>query len=276
MTRIEDFVASRTPPELYEAFLVPGFFKPWANKMVDLVTPGAHCLDLACGTGIISRTIAAQSPDAKIDAVDVAPLMLDAARKLAGSASVSFHQASADHLPFEDAVFDTAYCQQGLQFFPDRPAALQEIRRVLKPQGVFAAAVWRPVAEASPVFHAFEQVVAKHLGEDLTPLGPFAFGGQDKLRDLVTDAGFTIERLEALTLPTVLPSIEVLVLFDLLFLGCPGADGSMQPVLAPNDPKGDAIIAKMIGDLEGMLGEYVGDDGNLHAPTSTHFLVAKA
>jgi ubiquinone/menaquinone biosynthesis C-methylase UbiE len=275
MTKIEDFVAGRTSAELYETYLTPGFFAPWAEEMAELAAPGQNCLDLACGTGAVSRGLAAKHNNMNIKAVDVAPLMLDEARKQTRSDAVEYHLGSADALPFDNDTFDMAFCQQGLQFFPDKEKAFDEVQRVLKPGGRFAVTIWRPVEEASPVFESFAKAVGRHLGEDLLPLGPFSFGSEERLRRLTEDAGFKIETLEQRTLPSVLPPVEALVLFDVLFLGRPAEDGSLQPVLAPDDPAGDAVVDKIINDMEEDLKSYIGADGNLHGPASTHFMIAR-
>lgn len=276
MTKILDFVAGRTPAQLYESYLVPGFFAPFAEQLADYASPGRHYLDVACGTGIVSRTIAEKcDEDVTIKAVDVVPLMIDEAKKRASSPAIEYHVAPADALPFAEASFDTALCQQGLQFFPDQKKAVHEINRTLKPGGCFFASIWPSADEASPVFHSFADAVGRHLGDDLLPLGPFAFGGEEKLELLARETGFAIETLERRTLTTVLPSIRELVLFDILFLGRPGPDGALQPVLAPDDPAGDEIVEKIIFEMTSELTRFIGSDGRLVSPATTLFLAAR-
>ncbi|WP_375207076.1 class I SAM-dependent methyltransferase [Hyphococcus sp.] len=276
MTKMQDFIAGRTPPELYEAYLTPGFFTPFAEEMAALAKPGDRCLDLACGTGAVSRKLAERFGERiTINAVDIAPPMLEVAKKQSSACSIDYQIAAADDLPFTDDSFDILFCQQGFQFFPDKEKAMAEIRRVLKPGGRAAISVWRPAEEASPVFAAFEKAVGRHLGNDLLPLGPFAFGKAGRLKTLAKGARLKIDALETLTLPTTLPAIEDFVLFDVLFLGRPAADGALQPVLEPEDPDGDRLIALMVEDMTQALQEFVGADGRLHAPSSTHYLLAR-
>lgn len=277
MSKISDFIAGRTPPELYETYLTPGLFAPWAEDFAAFAEPGGRYLDIACGTGAVSRAIAGRLEDnVSIKAVDVAPLMIEAARRYTRTPAVEFELASADALPFDDASFDGAFCQQGLQFFPDKEKAFQEARRVIKPGGFFAASVWLPVEESSPVFRAFADSIARHLGEDLLPLGPFSFGDAERLRARAEEAGFKIDSLERRTKQAALPGIEDLVLFDFLFLGRPGPEGALQPIFKPDDPAGDAVVDKIVADMTVRLGEYVNADGTLSAPMTAAVQIARA
>src|ERR1700722_8583613 len=126
-------------PEVYERELVPAVFRPWAPILVDLAhpRPGERVVDVACGTGVVARIVAARvGPKGTVVGVDLNPGMLSVARSAVStdpraSAPVQWQEASADKLPFPDGSFDIVYCQLGLQFFVDRAAALCEMRRVL-------------------------------------------------------------------------------------------------------------------------------------------------
>ena len=110
----------------------------WAADLVDraALQPGERVLDVACGTGVVARVAAERvGSTGRVAALDVNSGMLAVARSLPAvtGAPVEWHEGSALALPFPDAAFDVAFCQLGLQFFPDRPKALREIRRVLVP-----------------------------------------------------------------------------------------------------------------------------------------------
>src|SRR5436189_30106 len=73
--------------------------------------------------------------------------------------------AGATKIPFPDAAFDIAYCQLGLQFFPDRPAALREMYRVMVPGGRLGLMVWRGI-EHSPGFAVLAAALARHASTE--------------------------------------------------------------------------------------------------------------
>ena len=109
------------------------------------VTPDAHHLDIASGTGEPGLTIAAAAPGGKVVLTDLARGMLDFAEQNAtrrGLRNVEIRECSADDLPFADATFDSISCRFGFMFFPDIPAAVSEMKRVLKPGGKLCTAVW--------------------------------------------------------------------------------------------------------------------------------------
>ncbi len=96
------------------------------------------CLDLACGTGDISRLLAHQYPYGRIDAVDLNPEMLRRARLRTDLANIRFHQADMNELPFDDASYDIVTGGYALRNSPHLATTFQEIYRVLKPGGTAA------------------------------------------------------------------------------------------------------------------------------------------
>ena len=280
MTLISDFVAGRTPPQLYETYLSPGLFEPWADRLLAGLPPWGDCVDIGCGTGVVSRKLAADANVGRVAAIDVADPMIAHAKQVTASKGlegrIAFDVASALDLPFANDSFDRAYCQQAIQFFPDKGQAMREVERVLKPGGQFAAAVWTSANDGNPVFAAFEEIVGHSFGPDLLPFGPFAFGDGDALRSVIQDAGLKIHALERREIESALPDIASFVLFDLLFLGRPDSDGVLQPVVAPDDPAADDLVAKLITDMEETLADYVQPDGTLRAPMTAHMVIAEA
>lgn len=132
-------------PELYDRYLVPLIFEPYARDMVRKVAefaPGT-VLELAAGTGVVTRLLAQQlSPDVAIVATDLNQPMLDQAAKIGTSRPVEWRQADAMRLPFADRSFDLVACQFGVMFFPDKAQAFAEAKRVLRPGGHLVFNVW--------------------------------------------------------------------------------------------------------------------------------------
>src|SRR5512144_2226001 len=133
-----DRAFSGSIPELYEDYLVPLIFEPYASDLADRVASVAprRVLEIAAGTGVVTRHLARTLPAAAtIVATDLNPPMLDMAAKRGVARAVEWRQADAMKLPFEDATFDAVVCQFAVMFFPDRAAAFAEARRVLRPGG---------------------------------------------------------------------------------------------------------------------------------------------
>jgi len=132
-------------PQLYEQLLVPLIFTPYA---CDLATRAqGHkinaLLEIAAGTGVVTRELARVLPlAASIIATDLNQPMIDHAASIGTDRPVEWRQADAMRLPFMEDSFDMVVCQFGLMFFPDKPAAFAEVRRVLRPGGVFLFNVW--------------------------------------------------------------------------------------------------------------------------------------
>jgi len=140
-----DAAFSGSIPKIYEQFLVPLIFQPYADDLAKRVaarTP-ARVLELAAGTGVATRAMADRLPaTTTIVATDLNPAMLTEAAAFEMPRSVEWRQADAMQLPFENASFDVVVCQFGVMFFPDKPKAHAEVRRVLRPGGAFLFNVW--------------------------------------------------------------------------------------------------------------------------------------
>lgn len=276
MSLILDFVAGRLPPDLYDTYLSP-LFETWSDVLVETTIPEGRVLDVACGTGIVSRKLAQRSGVDQVDAIDIAGPMVEKARSLTGAQlPVTFHVASADELPFNDNHFSSAYCQQGLQFFPDKVGALKEIARVVEPGGELTFAVWTSASDGNPAFSAFEDIVARAFGDEFVPFGPFSFGNRNELEHIVLAAGLRNVRVKRVEKNAPLCDPRTLVLFDLMFLGRPAEDGTLQPLFDPGDASKDHVIEKLISDYEVLVRKFRQSDGTLLAPSAAHVLVAQA
>src|SRR6266404_4632332 len=125
-------------PKLYESYLVPLIFEPYAADIAGRLasrSPG-RVLEIAAGTGVVTRALVSTLPDrTAIVATDLNQTMLDQAAVTGTRRPVEWRQADAMQLPFTDGAFDAVVCQFGVMFFPDKPKAFAEARRVLKPGG---------------------------------------------------------------------------------------------------------------------------------------------
>src|SRR5262245_47689145 len=176
--------------------------------------PGERVVDIACGTGAVARIAAARvGPSGSVVGVDLNPGMLTVPRSIATagtpSAPIQWHEASADKLPFPNSSFDIAYCQLGLQFFADRPAALREMHRILVHEGRLALMVWRGIGE-SPGFQALAEILEKNIGPAAATImrAPFGLSDASELNKLVEAAGFRDIKIHQRVGSIQFPSIE--------------------------------------------------------------------
>ena len=136
----------------YDDVLVPIMFEPWAINLIERYADwdGKTVLDIAAGTGIVTRLLAEKvGKNGCILAADINPAMLQIAEKRCENidTNISFIVSPAHPLDVSDASVDVITCQQGFQFFPDKPAAASEMHRVLRNGGRVMASIWRPVDE---------------------------------------------------------------------------------------------------------------------------------
>ena len=198
-------------PELYERYLVPAVTSLWAADLVERAAPrsGERVLDLACGTGIVTRLAAARMGAGRIVGVDINAGMLAVARSLSTSAAslIEWREGSALDLPFPDDVFDLIICQLGLQFFPDKPAALGEMQRVAAPAGRIALSVFSAI-EHTPAANALADALDRHVGVGASRAkrSEHALCDTQELRALVTGAGFRDVTVETVTQTIRFPS----------------------------------------------------------------------
>ena len=145
-----DSVFGARIPRLYETHLVPLIFEPYAVDLAERLASRSvtSMLEIAAGTGVVTRRLAAVlGDDVSIVATDLNQVMLDVAAAIGTTRPVEWQQADAMRLPFADEAFDAVVCQFGVMFFPDRPKAFAEARRVLRPGGVFLFNVWDRIEE---------------------------------------------------------------------------------------------------------------------------------
>ena len=159
-------------PTIYEEYLVPLIFEPYAADLAKRLAsrPVTRVLEIAAGTGVVTRALASALPErVSIVATDLNQAMLDHASTLEIAQPVEWRRADAMQLPFSDDAFDAVVCQFGVMFFPDKTKAFSEARRVLRTGGVFVFNVWDSIGE-----NEFADIVTTSL-ESLFPEDPPRF-----------------------------------------------------------------------------------------------------
>ena len=159
---------SGTAAELYQSFFVPSIATPVSGELLHTARcePGMRVLDVACGTGVVTRAAAEQvGPTGSVTGVDVAPDMLAVAKSHpAGGAPITWHEADAASLPLPDEFYDVGLCQMGLMFMEDRAGALASCTGCSCPGG---RVVINTPGRIQPLFEAMEQAIVDNLDPDL-------------------------------------------------------------------------------------------------------------
>jgi ubiquinone/menaquinone biosynthesis C-methylase UbiE len=250
----------QTSAELYERLLVPTVTLPWARNLVERarLEPGARVLDVACGTGAVARLAATRVGErGRVAALDVNRRMLAVGRSLPPpeGAPIEWYEGSADALPFGEGEFDVLLCQLGLQFFPNRPAALREMQRVLTSAGCIAASVYTSI-DRNPAADALADAVDRRLGDGVSyaKRSEHSLADPVELRGLFDSAGFADVQLEAVTQTIRFASVDEWV--EIQFAATPLA--ALVADLHPTQR--GRIIGLVSADVAEALASFVSDD----------------
>ena len=238
--------------------------EPWTDDLILAAgcRDGDRVLDVACGAGLVANRVGPVSGKlCSITGIDINEGMLNVARR---NSQIEWHQGSATDLPFTDGSFDVVLCQQGLQYFPDRPAAIKEIGRVLAPGGRLSLNVWGAM-DRQPFFIALVSAIGTFLGPEAQAAFDLNFSLKTvkELRTLAEDAELSNVRVrfEHRTLRYPVPAG--------LVAGFIGATPITAQFLALPDDRKQAFVA----DVVERLATYV-DDAGLAVPMENHFLSA--
>lgn len=195
-------IQAPNPAQAYQSYFGPAIFEPLTAQVLASAAPaaGERVLDVACGTGILTRRAAVHAgPAGQVVGVDINPAMIETARSIMaaeGRAPIEYRHGDGTALDEPSGTYDAAYCQQGLQFFPDREAGAGELRRVVRDGGRAVVAVWQGI-DRHPLYAALADAEEPHLaalGVALSRqelIAPFSLGDADELRDLLARAGFS-------------------------------------------------------------------------------------
>lgn len=199
-------------PENYERYLGPLMFKPYAQDLAYRLVVGdrSEVLELACGTGILtSELLSVMDSGVHLVASDLNEPMLAVAQRKIRDRRVEWQQADACALPFEAGRFDAVISQLGIQFFADKAVAAGEVRRVLRPGGVFLFSTWGG-PQRNPLAHIAQQTAEACFPSD-TPTFyhvPWSYGDTRQIESDLRAGGFRHVSIQPVTLVGRAPSAD--------------------------------------------------------------------
>lgn len=207
----------RSAAQVYDEFFVPALFGEWTDRVADaaMIKPGQRVLDVACGTGALTRTISERAgPSGFVAGVDINDGMLAVAR--ANAPEITWDAGQAEALPAATGCFDAVVSQFGLMFFEDQPAALREMMRVLRPGGRLAVAVWDSLGH-TPGYAAMTGLLRRLFGDDVAQSlhAPYTLGDLAVLNASITEAGISDAQITTHTGTARFPSIASWVYTDI-------------------------------------------------------------
>lgn len=169
--RATDIQFAGSIPEMYDRYMVPLLFQPYAELVAERARAfrPRHILETAAGTGVVTDALHRAVPEAEVVATDLNPPMLEEAARRRGGDNVRFQAADALDLPFDEGTFDLVVCQFGVMFFPDKVRGNAEARRVLASGGRYLLVIWNSVDR-----NLATKVAGKAVA-DLFPDDPTAF-----------------------------------------------------------------------------------------------------
>jgi ubiquinone/menaquinone biosynthesis C-methylase UbiE len=202
----ETDVFKHSTPELYDRYMGPLLFVPYAKHVAERVAPlrPGRILETAAGTGVVTRAVNQALPAAEIVATDINPAVVEFAAQRFDSERVTFQVADAQQLPFADESFDLVLCLFGIMFFPDKIRANEEARRVLRPGGRYVLVTFNSL-DLNPVPKAAGQAVATLFPEDPRYMerGPFSYTDATAVERDLRGAGFETVELETVELSSL-------------------------------------------------------------------------
>jgi ubiquinone/menaquinone biosynthesis C-methylase UbiE len=260
---------SGSVPANYEKHLVPLLFRPYAEILAEYAArfQPQDILETAAGTGVVTNALTQAIPNARIVATDLNQAMLDVAGTRVSSGNVSFRQADALDLPFDDGAFDLVVCQFGVMFYPDKVRGNSEARRVLRDGGHYLFAVWDRIDRNTLSNIANESM--RELFPDNPPQfmlrGPFSYYDPEWIERDLRAAGFNDIKIESITLECRSASAED---------GARGlVYGSPMGVELAMDDYGPDALDRVYEKVLKAMREYEGPEG-FGAPMTAHIVTA--
>jgi ubiquinone/menaquinone biosynthesis C-methylase UbiE len=250
-------------PALYDRFMGPLLFEPWARLVAERAAERQPrlILETAAGTGILTRMLTQAVPDAEVVATDLNPAVLAFAEHSGWPEQVTFQPADAQDLPFRDGSFDLVVCQFGVMFMPDKVRANREARRVLDTSGQYLVVTFDRL-EHNPVPEAAGEAVDALFPDDpprYMERGPFSYTDPALIESDLRAAEFTEIHVETVTLSSRVIAGEAA---QGLVLGSP-----FRAEIEQRDP---AMLERALEAVTKALARWDAQD----APISAHVVTA--
>lgn len=253
---------------IYEEQKIPAVFRPLALATLDAlpIKENDKVLDVACGTGIVGREVMNKlGPNGSVTGVDLNEGMIGMAREITKTeaARYEWHVADVTAMPFEADTFSVAFCQQGLQFFPNEDDALREMHRVLNPGGRIAITVW---AGASEFFKSLARSLSQYVSEEVgqKSLAPFQYAGMATLPDRLSDIGFDDINVQKIYVDRKIHTPETAIPKEIL--GNP-----VGPAVAK---QGEVVMGQIVGEIMDDL-THCFDGEKLVVPQEANLITGK-
>ena len=262
-----------SPAQVYEDYFVPGIHARWAPVLLGHAKPrpGERMLDVACGTGIVARRAAPLvGPEGAVTGLDINSDMLAVAREQPSpeGAAIDWQERDAS-VALPDGPFDLVVCQQGLQFFSDRAAAVRGMRRVLASGGRAVVSVFQCLAH-HPLYEALIEAEARYLGTSVEAVAtPFSLGSADELHSLFRSAGFRGVEVIAESQEVRFPEPERFVALTLL------AAASIITEAEMDAETRSGLVQTVSREVDATLRKYVKGD-TVAFPMHAHVAIAQS
>lgn len=199
-------------PRNYDTYMGPVLFSPYASDLISRIKKEGDLkvLELAAGTGRVTRPLLEALPEARIIATDISEDMMAIAKETIEWAKLSWQNVNMDNIPFQDEEFDLIICQFGIMFVPDKLKALTEMKRVLKTGGQLLFNTWGDINQ-NPMWQISFSLFAKTFGEMPMPkeLGPFGLTNMDYVKNLLIQTGFSEINAEEVRITSTIESAEL-------------------------------------------------------------------
>jgi len=248
----------------YDSLFVPALFGQWADVTANAsgVSPGQHVLDVACGTGVLTREMF-QRVKKTGSVVGLDPNLGMLAVAAEHEENIHWEQGMAESLPYESAVFDSVVCQFGLMFFEDPALAIEEFLRVLKPTGTVTLAVWNLI-ESIPGYNTEHTLISKMAGPlaAAAVAAPFKMGNKNDLQDLLVQAGAGNVNIETHQGVARFPDIATMINAELR---------GWLPVMGINLK--ESVIQQILTEAEKEMSQFTGYENMLEFEIPAHIAV---